>query len=457
MEFEASYWLSRPRAGEILIVVTSGKYASWDEVRQNALPPTLRKAIVDEPLWIDIVDRCTAIENTDPSALQAQLTEDLRQLILVFYPGRSWPELRGEERTQRRKAVALVWAFTAALTSATGTAVWMATEATKQRDVANTNQIEAQRNAKTAAEQRDVAEQRLAQAESRQLAAQSEYLHTKIGQLSLSSLLALESVRRLPNLESRSAVASALDLTVRERFLLEDQPMVDSLAISPDGKWLATAKSGGDGGASIWNAVNGRWRFNPEHKGPVNAVTFSPDSKWLASGSDDGYVRIFNVATGRERFRTYIGRVQTVAFSSDGKWLAAATGGLFERKNAFILDTATGRGTYFLQHEPMTNVAFSPDGKWLATASDDNAVVIRDMATGLARTRLDYKGNLIAMATSPNGKWIAIGSDDTVRVFDPITGRERSKLEHSGPVKVLAFDPDGSWLASAGGDFLRHQ
>ena len=42
MEFEAKYWFSRPRSGDILVVLTDGKYSNWPEIRDSALPATLR-------------------------------------------------------------------------------------------------------------------------------------------------------------------------------------------------------------------------------------------------------------------------------------------------------------------------------------------------------------------------------------------------------------------------------
>src|ERR1700722_3307960 len=42
MEFEAQHWFSRTREGDILIVVTSGDFKSWQEIRENALAETLR-------------------------------------------------------------------------------------------------------------------------------------------------------------------------------------------------------------------------------------------------------------------------------------------------------------------------------------------------------------------------------------------------------------------------------
>ena len=64
----------------------------------------------------------------------------------------------------------------------------------------------------------------------------------------------------------------------------------------------------------------------------MNAVAFSPDGKLLATASSDGYVRLWNPATGRPVRApipavTDVGRepgVLGVAFSPDGKLLASA-------------------------------------------------------------------------------------------------------------------------------------
>ncbi|MHC5729339.1 MAG: WD40 repeat domain-containing protein, partial [Nostoc sp.] len=60
------------------------------------------------------------------------------------------------------------------------------------------------------------------------------------------------------------------------------------------------------------------------HSGSVNSVAISPDGKTLASGSDDETIKLWNLATG-EQIRTLTGHseVLNVAISPDGKTLVS--------------------------------------------------------------------------------------------------------------------------------------
>jgi WD40 repeat protein len=63
------------------------------------------------------------------------------------------------------------------------------------------------------------------------------------------------------------------------------------------------------------------------HQGWVRSLAVSPDGKVLASASDDQTIKFWDLATGRN-FRTLKGHtagIRCIAFSPDGRRLASAS------------------------------------------------------------------------------------------------------------------------------------
>ena len=201
---------------------------------------------------------------------------------------------------------------------------------------------------------------------------------------------------------------------------------VESVAFSPDGKTLATAPMAARCGCGMWPPAARSADPSPTATAQVNSVAFSPDGKTLASGSADGTVRLWDVATRRQIGDDLSGggAVNSVAFSPDGKTLATGSADDTVR----LWDVATGQqiGDPLTGHTgPVTSVAFSPDGKTLASGSDDDTVRLWDVAsTGIA-TLTGHTGPVTSVAFSPDGKILASGSDDrTVRLWDVATGQQ---------------------------------
>jgi hypothetical protein len=59
---------------------------------------------------------------------------------------------------------------------------------------------------------------------------------------------------------------------------------VRSIAVSPDGRWVATGSHGASSVVKIWEAACGRL-VKDLSTGGMSSVAFSPDGKWLAAGA----------------------------------------------------------------------------------------------------------------------------------------------------------------------------
>ena len=108
------------------------------------------------------------------------------------------------------------------------------------------------------------------------------------------------------------------------------------------------------------------WGKARGHANTVTSVAFSPDGKTLVSGSWDGSIKFWDVATGNETatFHAKNGGVLCVAFAPHGKIVASGN----RVSTIEIADAATPKNavTLDLDNDTAMSVAFSPDGKTLA-------------------------------------------------------------------------------------------
>ncbi|MCP2730155.1 WD40 repeat domain-containing protein [Symplocastrum sp. BBK-W-15] len=260
------------------------------------------------------------------------------------------------------------------------------------------------------------------------------------------------------------------------RTLAQHSDTVSSVAISPDGKILASGSL--DKTIKLWNLETGNLLATlVGHSSAVLSVAFSPVGQILASSSNlelrDGCIKLWDVEPARLRQTLGGGlinlRVNSLAFSPDGQTLASghaeAKIRLWHLGSGQLRQTLKGHGW------DVNSLAFSPDGRFLVSGGLDGAIKIwnwgtREEVRTLKRPpRSEWIGSLVSwfdssvgsiwsVAVSPDRKTFAsAGSQQPIELWDLETGKLlRILTEHSGTVYSVAFSADGKILASGGED-----
>lgn len=271
------------------------------------------------------------------------------------------------------------------------------------------------------------------------------------------------------------------------------------VSFSPDGRRLL----GGQGyRARVWDLATAAARFNLDYDGFLNRLTYSPDGRSILSADANGWVRLWNSASGQKssefRVPDYYssgdstlaaefdaGGGRIVVWSEEGVEIRATEGtyrlpqGVPTRGIAvarlshdgrrLVLGTITGQvQVWNLVPSETTSrvlelgqigtaVRFSGDGRRLATGDWDSRVGIWDADSGRSllpaphRQRPAFQG-IRSFELSPDGRSVlATDFGGTARVYDFATGDPLSVLWTNSPgLAVLgAFLPDGRHVATA--------
>ena len=274
--------------------------------------------------------------------------------------------------------------------------------------------------------------------------------------------------------------------------------VVNCLAVSKDGRWIAAGRWLGD--VVVWDAETYE-KVITLGDDYVNGVDFSPDSTRLASASDNRTVTIWDIATGKPVFAPLPHRdyVRAVKFSPQGDRIATAThecvrvfhstgtllvdvprkvtpwyntGLLWSKNQLFIIsdgkieqiDASTGStvSEWLVPDTNSSSCIALPQHKEFIAYSTNNIITFWDTSKHTQLGLIRHPQDIRSMTLSPDDQFIAIGAGcrkiTIRRLSRTMFGQECSTLieiEGSDKVWAVTFAEDGKYLVSGGENGVR--
>ncbi|MFL5871417.1 MAG: protein kinase domain-containing protein [Solirubrobacterales bacterium] len=257
---------------------------------------------------------------------------------------------------------------------------------------------------------------------------------------------------------------AVLDLRTGQRRVFRPPPArtwIVSLAFTPDGKSIVTGSF--EGALRVWDVASGAilQTFTGQPSGHNLAVV--PDGRTIVSGNDTGGIAAWDLSGEQQLAHAYrwsspnmsclttpcfvINRQSTLLASNQ----ADATVALVDLGSGKLVDTLPARSG------PENDaIAFFPDGRRLAVGGTAGLVRVWDVRSRTVLRTLRFEDPVYWVAVSPDGERLAVetqgeGSPNSrVDVQDASTGKTLYSREVRNGRGSLYFSPDGSLLAAVG-------
>jgi guanine nucleotide-binding protein subunit beta-2-like 1 protein len=190
------------------------------------------------------------------------------------------------------------------------------------------------------------------------------------------------------------------------------------------------------------------------HNHFVSDVVISSDGQFALSGSWDGTLRLWEIATGKttKRFIGHTKDVLSVAFSFDNRQIVSGS-----RDRTIKLWNTLGECKYTIQEDVHTEwvscVRFSPStsAPVVVSAGWDKLVKVWNLTNCKLRINLTgHSGYVNTVTVSPDGSLCASGGKDNLAMLWDLTeGKRLYQLDAGAIINCLVFSPNRYWLVAA--------
>lgn len=207
---------------------------------------------------------------------------------------------------------------------------------------------------------------------------------------------------------------------IEKSWLAHDGLGISALAVSPDGKILASGSAYASGDVKLWDADTGDAIATLKgHSGWVSWLEFSADGKILASASADQTARIWDMETltTQSVLRGHRDELYTLSLSPDAAQLVTGS------KDGSVFVWSTKRKEREEQHLsrsiPQQRYYHSPNGEYLFIPTETGTILELDPVTLEDVGIVQEFGTPARLVFSSDSKQIFVGHPDTgTKVFD---------------------------------------
>lgn len=242
-------------------------------------------------------------------------------------------------------------------------------------------------------------------------------------------------------LATREDFAGAYDIRTGKKTLeIKRKPVIDTLAVSADGKFLL---SGGFGGkVRLWNVESGTEieSWDSPNRAPVPSVAFFSDGKRFICGGSEALVR--NLPDGEivAKIGDEKSRLDVASVSKDGKYVLG---------NHELFYAENGKPVRVFGNEFCYDSCFSPDGKSVITGNVKGELVFWDLETGAEIGKpLTFHGFIASLGFSSDGNRFAAASIKQVKVLDMETKQMifETDIPADFRLRSILLSPDGRFM-----------